>query len=223
MICISPIMSLRNSNLSTNKTNNNYRKNNLNAFKADSVSFGNAISKPQELADAFQVLVRQVRKDPNAVDKGLLGGFVRDMVAYTKQSIQAAESGSNRLYSLSELGEVIFDSAGIRRSVKPVSGKETPELSYVLTSPLQGDKYPRGVSLWVKARVDDPNFATAEVYNPEVSHTIYAKIIDASDWNNSKSQSPSWAVTNAGILIPPEQNVAKFTLYGKRSYDIALS
>lgn len=219
MICVSPIMNFKNSNLSTNKTSNNYRQNNLNAFKADSVSFGNAIPKPQELADVFQTLVAQVRENPKAVDRRLLGGFVRDMVAYTKQSIQAAEGDSERFYNLSK-PEVEFPSCGIRREFKPVCRKEASELSYVLKSSLAGDKYQRGVYLWVKALVDDSNFEKTEAYNPIAPHTIFAKIMDANDWTKKKPQ--PWGKTNAGILIPPEQNLVKFTLYDKGSHDIAL-
>lgn len=219
MICISPIMNLRNSNLSTKKTNNNYRQNNLNAFKADSVSFGNAIPKPQELAGVFETLVAQVRKDPKAVDPEMLGRFVTDMVAYAKQSIQAAESGAERFYNLSK-PEVEFPSTGILRALKPVPQKEARELSYVLKSSLAGDKYRSGVYLWVKALVDDSNFEQVQVYNPTAPHTIFAKIMDTGDWTKKKSQ--PWGKTNAGILIPPEQNLVKFTLFDKSSHDIAL-
>lgn len=212
MICVSPIMNLRNSNLSTNKTNNNYKQNNLNAFKTDSVSFGNAIPKPQQLADAFETLVGQVRRGPETVDKAVLGGFVRDMAAFTKQSVQAAELnftlGFPRPVTI-----VLDDLTEVTRKFEPCLGDRdnVPALTYTLKAQLVADKYPKGSYLLVTDYVDDPNIAKAMAYNAEVPQSIFAKIMQKNV--SVRRQNIPWTVTDAGISIPSELDRADFHLY----------
>lgn len=212
MICVSPITNLKNSNFSTNKINNN-KQNRLNSVPADSVSFGNAISKPQQLADAFEALVGQVRRDAKTVDKDMLGGLVTDMVAFAKQGIQAAEVDFTFFERFPKPTRTVLSNliTSVTRKFEPPAGETVPKLSYVIKSPLRNEKYPQWSYLLTTVCVDDANIAKATAYNPQAPQTIFAKIMQKND--SMLHGDKPWTVTNAGIAIPPKLNLVNFNLH----------
>lgn len=215
MICLSSIMNLRNSNLSTNRTNNNYRQNNVNAFKADSVSFGNVIINPQYIADVLRTLAKQVCTDPKTVDNSSLGWFARATANYARQSIKAAEGNFKIRFPLPSKTILPNSATVVSRKFEPDAGDMYPKLCYRMTFALKDVNYPRQTYLFITAIVDDANIAQSKAYNPEAPHTFFAKI----GLENNKT----WRVANAEVVIPPELNRADFHLYRpKRTETIIL-
>lgn len=215
MICIRPIMNLRNSNLSTKRTNNN-KQNRFNSVSADSVSFGNTIPRPQQLADVFQTLVGQVRANPKTVDKVLLGGFMQDVATFTRKNIQTAEENFTRDFPEPEMAFLDeFETVVTRRGRVPTDN-ELPLLNYRITSPLRDTKYPRGTYLLITDNIDASHLEK-KVYEPEAPQIIRAKIMQKSRF--ARCGEEPWTVTNAGVMIPPKPQSATFCSYESSHYD----
>lgn len=214
MFCVKPIINLKNSNFSAGQVNS--RQSRINATPADSVCFGNAMSRQNQLADVFQTLVMQSRKGATTVNKSLLEMFMHGIAALAKDTIKTAEANFPIEFPRATKTLLADSATVVNRKFAPGSGDIPPRLSYRITMPLMGERYPKGTYLLVTATIDDANIAQSKAYNLEAPHSFFVKIGHRSN--------VTWKVTNAGVIIPAELNRADFDLHlPKRTEIITLA
>lgn len=171
MICVNPIMNFKNSNLSTNKINNN-RQNKFNSVPNDSVSFGNANPMtPQRVAKIYKEVVTACTCD-NPVDKKALREALVYVQQITENSLRKAEERFGvRWFNNHILPEqtVLADSIKVFRNFEELPHSLNSTLVYRVNIPILSTVSPNEI---LKSEVSFPrNVMPSQEKGPFLTET----------------------------------------------------